>query len=500
MILFVAIIGRMFYIVTFSDKQKSSISYELDASSKRGNIVDRNGTILATDLATKSLYANSKLIKNHDQVAKTIADFFEDLTYEEVKKKISNKSKKDWVLIRRDLTPNQVLQVNNMHVAGLVFESGKSRVYPQKSVASHLVGYVDVDRKGLSGIELSYNKILRRGIDVSLAMDIRVQDILVDELQSAIEKYRAQAAVGIVMDVTNGEVIAMVSLPNFDPNDMANVSSNNKFNRATNGVYEPGSVLKIFTNAIAFEENLLKKSDIYDVKDPIKYGKFTISDDHHVKDKMNFEEVFIHSSNIGTVKIAKKIGAKKQKSFLQKMGLTKRIESDFRGLGRPIYPRRWRDINLYTISYGHGIAITPLHIATSVSAMVNGGNLFNPTFAKRSNPYSQKRVISQETSKKIRNLLRQTALKGTGKKADIVGYEVGGKTGTAEKAAAGGYNEKETIASFVATFPTSKPKYLVYVSFDKPNVQFNTGGMVAAPAAGEIIKNIAPTLGIKPNL
>jgi len=492
-------IGRMLHIVIFSDDSIHSKRYRsTNLKNNRGNILDRNGIILATDIATKSLYANPKLIKNHNKTADFLSKMFEDLDYDIIKRKILQNSKKDWILIRRNLTPNQVLQVKNLHMAGLVFDKDKSRVYPHKSVVSHIVGYGDVDRNGLSGIELSYNEALKKGNNITLATDISLQDIMFDELQKAMEKYSAQAAAGVIMDVNNGEILSLVSLPNFDPNFPRKASSSKKFNRITNGVYELGSVFKIFTNAIVFEEDLIKENELFDVSKPIEYGKFTISDDHHVKNKMNLEEIFIYSSNVGTVKIAERIGIEKQKEFLKKIGLTRKIKADFDGLAKPIYPKRWREINLYTIAYGHGIAVTPLHIASSVSAMVNGGNLLNPTFIKKEKALIKNKVISINTSQKIRDLMRKAVNKGTGGKANIEGYEVAGKTGTAEKAELGSYNEKKTIASFVAIFPASNPRYLVYILFDKPDSQFNTGGMIAAPVTGSIIENIAPILGISP--
>lgn len=498
--LFFIIIIRMFFIVLSGDQVKISGIYNSGKIIKRGDIFDRNGIIVATDLKTKSLYVSSILVKDPAAIAKAVSEIFTDLSYQEVLKKINDgKNNKSWILIKRNLTPNQSEQVQNLKIAGLLFEDDSIRVYPQKSIASHLVGYVDLDRKGLAGIEMQYDKKLEKGKDeIKLAMDVRVQDILNDELNKGIIEYRAKAAAGIIMDVTNGEILALSSLPDFDPNIQHFAEPDQRFNRVTNGSYELGSIFKVFTNANAFEENLVKMEDVYNVKEPIKYGRFTIKDDHRVKDEMTVGEIFAYSSNIGTVQIAQKIGIENQKEFLEKMGLLKKIDVDFPGLGRPIYPKTWREINLYTISYGHGIAITPLHIATAVAAIANGGILYNPSFLKLKEQPKGERVIKESTSDIMRVMLRKVAMEGTGRGANIEGYEVGGKTGTAERAEFGGYNERQTIASFVAVFPISKPKYLVYVLFDRSNYIFNTGGMVAAPTAGKIIKNIAPILGIMP--
>lgn len=497
---FFVIILRMLFIVVLGDKVQLSGIYDPKQAVKRGNIYDRNGTLVATDLKTKSLYISSILVKDPEAIARKVSEIFPDLSYKEVFKKIhDSKKSKQWILIKRNLTPNQAEQVQNLKIAGLLFEDDRIRVYPQKSIASHLVGYVDLDRKGLAGVEMQYDKQLAKGDqDLHLAMDVRVQDILNDELINGIEQYHAKAAAGVVMDVNSGEILAISSLPSFDPNLQQDAISDQRFNRVTNGVYELGSIFKIFTNTNAFEDDLVKMNDVFNVKEPIKYGRFTIHDDHPDKEIMTVKEIFAHSSNIGTVQIARKIGAENQKEFLNAMGLLKKIDTKFPGLGKPIYPKTWREINLYTISYGHGIAITPLHIAMATSTVVNGGILYNPSFLKLDDKPSGKRIIKESTSLIMRQMMRGVVLEGTGRNSDVEGYEVGGKTGTAEKVVAGSYNQRQNIASFVAAFPISDPKYLVYVVFDRPNYSFNTGGMVAAPVAGKIVRNIAPILGVLP--
>ncbi len=477
----------MMFITISSKDKKIANNYIKKSNNQRGSIIDRNGVILAGDVQTKSLYAKNKLIKNSDHIAKRLANLFDDLSYGQIKKKLSNKNKRDWILIRRNLSPNQVMQVKNMHIAGLVFQDDLSRIYPHKSLFSHVVGYSDVDRNGLSGIELTYNKELHQGKNIQTALDVRVQDVVYNELKIAAKKYNSKSAVGIVMDVNNGEIIALSSLPDFDPNNKEDINSKNRFNRAVSGVYELGSVLKILTFAIAFENNLLDKKEQFFVKDSIKYGKYSISDYHYVKDKMDYNEVFIHSSNIGTVRIAQKIGAKKQREFFKNIGFLDKVDADITGLANPIIPKRWNDINLFTISFGHGIAITPLHLVSAVGAMVNGGNLISPSFIKREDPMIAKNIISNDSSIKIRQLMEETVLYGTGKKAWVKDIRVGGKTGTAEKAEMGSYNKKKTIASFIAAFPINKPQYLIYILFDNSNYIYNSGGMLAAPVVANII-------------
>ncbi len=504
LLFFSIVIFRLFYIVITNDKNKLKKEYDPRYFGKRGKIFDRNRILVATDLKTKSLYASSILIKDSQLLVSRLSELFPELDYKELLKKINEgKKSKKWILIRRNLTPHEVNKINDLKIAGLIFEDDLIRVYPQREIASHLIGYVDSDRKGLSAIEMQYDeKLSESNSELELAMDVRIQDILHNELIKGLIHYKAKGASGIVFDVNNGEILAISSLPTFDPNLQKEANEDERFNRATNGVYELGSIFKIFTIANAFEKKLIKISDVYDISEPIKYGRFTISDDHRYQDKMTVGEIFAYSSNIGTIQIAKKIGIESQREFLQKLNLLSRLEAKFPGLRTPIFPKNkeWREINLFTIAYGHGIATTPLHIATAVSAIVNGGTLYQPSFLKLKEKPKGKKVFDEEASAKMREMIRMVVTKGTGRHSNIDGYEVGGKTGTANRAESGGYNEKSTIASFVAVFPSSKPQYLVLVVFDRSNYIFNTGGMVSAPVAGNIIKNIAPILGVKPIL
>jgi cell division protein FtsI (penicillin-binding protein 3) len=494
---FIVVASRLIFVVATGDQMVISKFYNINKNQKRANIIDRNGVILATDLNAKSLYVSSVLVKDPEVISRKIAHIFPDLSYREVLAKVAKKNR-NWILIKRGISPKEQKIVQSLNMAGLIFDDDLVRVYPQKSILAHIIGYVDLDRNGLSGVEMQYDKSLMEGQDLQLAMDVRIQDVLSEQLSLGIKKYKAIAASGIIMDVTNGEVLAIASQPSFDPNHQEHAKSNEKFNRATYGVYELGSIFKIFTNAIAFEDDLVRMDDDFDVSNPIVYGRYTIEDDHPIKGFANVAEIFAKSSNIGTIEIAKKIGTKRQKEMLEKFGLLTRIKSDFPALSRPIFPKKWREINLYTIAYGHGIAITPLHMAKAVSAMVNGGLLYSPSFIKLQKKPEGERVIKSSTSDVMREMLRNVVTNGTGGNADAEGYEVGGKTGTAERAEFGSYSEHKTIASFVAVFPTSNPKYLVFISFDRSDYTFNTGGMVAAPVVKNIVESIAPIIGIIP--
>ena len=491
---------RLVIFVALGDKVFVNRFYDPNKNHKRANIIDRNGVIVATDLKAKSLYISTVLVKKPDLISEELVKIFPELKYQDLLKKIASNQNHNWILVKRGITPKEQGAVQSLKIAGLIFDDDLVRIYPQKAILAPIVGYVDLDRKGLAGVEMEYDKSLRAGKNLQLAMDVRLQDVLSDELARGIEKYKAMAASGLIMDVTNGEVLAVASQPNFDPNRQMEATRDERFNRATYGVYELGSIFKIFTNTMAFEDDLIKMTDSFDVTNPFKYGRFTIKDDHPIKGYATVAEIFAHSSNIGTIEIAKKIGVERQKKMLEKFGLLSRIKSDFPALSKPIYPKIWRDINLYTIAYGHGIAVTPLHMAVAVSGIVNGGILYSPSFIKLEKEPSGRRIVKSSTSDIMRQMLRNVVLTGTGKNSDVVGYEVGGKTGTAERAEFGRYSATKTMASFVAVFPMSKPKYLVFVSFDRPNYSFNTGGMVAAPVAGNVIQGIAPILGIKPQI
>ncbi len=491
---FTALIIRLLFIVTLNEQKDVNNIYNQGKNPKRADIVDRNGVIIATDLNIKLLYANHSLIRDPKYVAKKLSTAFEDLPYDILLKKLSQ-SKDGWVLIKRNITPKQEQIINNLNIAGLIFEESKTRVYPQKSSLSHLVGYTDLDGNGLSGIEKQYDQFLKAGKqDLKLATDIRIQDILNYELKNAIVKFKALAAFGVIMNVKNGEILALSSLPNFDLNNQKTASSKEKFNKATYGVYELGSVFKIFNHALAFENNLINIKEEYDVKKPIKYGRFTIDDDHKKKDRLTIEEIFTESSNIGSVKISQRFEKNQQKEFLKKLGLLGKIQTDFPSLGTTIYPKKWGKISSATIAFGHGIAVTPLHLTNSVAAILNNGKLTNPSFVKVNNQPEFTQIVTKNTSNKIKNLMEKTIDVGTGRKAQVTGYRIGGKTGTAEKAEKGKYNKNKTLASFISAFPINNPEYIIYVGIDQPNYTFNTGGMVAAPVTKNIITNILPII------
>ena len=360
-----------------------------------------------------------------------------DLSYADVEAKLSSGRKFVW--LKRKLTPRQKWEVNAIGEPAFQFEQEEERIYPHGRLAAHVLGYVDVDGNGLGGVEHFFDSKLgdkgRTSEKLKLSLDIRVQYALADELQAAMRAYQAIGGAGLVMDVATGEVIAMVSLPDYDPNNVRGVADTEKFNRATKGVYELGSTFKTFTFANALDDSIVNMEDGYDASKPLRISRFLIRDDHAKNRYLTVPEIFTFSSNIGTAQMALDIGTERQQEFLGELGLLQPANVELTEVGAPLVPPVWRKSSTMTISYGHGLAVSPLQLASGISAMVNGGRLMTPTLIHNpENWQSGKQVISQDTSRKIRQLLRMAVTKGTGGRADAIGYRVGGKTGTAEKA------------------------------------------------------------------
>ena len=472
---------------------------------ERADIVDRNGVLLATNLTTASLYADARTVLDADAAAARLVGVLPELSHAEVLGKL--KSGRPFVWIKRNLTPRQQSEVNALGVPGLAFQQEQRRVYPQGAIAAHVLGFTDVDGNGISGVEKFFDDDLkdraRRGEELRLSIDLRVQHALRDELQGTVAKFSAEGAAGLVMDVRTGEVVGMVSLPDFDPNHAGGAGPLERFNRITLGVYELGSVFKIFTTAMALDSGKVGLSGGYDATNPIRISRFTIRDDHAKKRWLSVPEIFMYSSNIGAAKMALDVGTAGQQAFLGRLGLLRRATIELPEVGAPLAPSPWREINTMTVAFGHGLAVSPLQMASAMSAVANGGLLRPATLVRREEPAPAQRVMSARTSDIMRRLLRLVVLEGTGKKAEAEGYVVGGKTGTAEKAAGRSYNRRALLSSFVAAFPMNAPRYVVYVVVDEPTGirethGFATGGWTAAPATARIIGRIAPLLGVAP--
>jgi cell division protein FtsI (penicillin-binding protein 3) len=474
----------------------------------RADIVDRNGALLATTLQTPSLYANPKIVlsarEGAHEAAHKLVQVLPDLDEADVYAKLT--SDKSFVWLKRRLTPRQQDAVNRLGIPGLDFQPEDKRIYPQGSSVAHVVGYAGVDNKGLGGIERSFDDALRsRHQPVELSIDLRIQAILRDETQRQIAEFRAEGGSGIIMDVNTGEVIALVSLPDFDPNDPSASPPDNLFNRVTLGTYEIGSVFKIFTTAMALDAHVTSMNGGYDATNPIQIDRFTIHDDHAQHRWLTVPEIFMYSSNIGAAKMAADVGSDRQRAFLGRLGLLQAPSFELPEVAAPLVPSPWRPINTMTIGFGHGISVSPLQIASAVSAVVNGGILHPATLLKlpRDQQVPGQRVLAMETSLELRKLLRLVVEKGTGKLAAAPGYLVGGKTGTAEEVSGHSYNTHALMSSFAGVFPINAPRYFVMISIDKPHgdaqsAGFATGGWVAAPGVARTVERMASLVGIQP--
>lgn len=498
---------RVVDVSVFSDNSEPRYTRSIAKDEKhtgRADIVDRNGILMATSLNTASLFANPRLVLDPEQAAIRLATALPGINVKAIEKKL--RSDRGFVWLKRHLTPRQQYAVNHLGIPALNFQREARRMYPLGSLASHALGFTDIDNKGLSGIERYFDKELRtRQDNMALSIDVRVQHVLEHELGAAMKKFSAIGAAGLVMDVNTGEVIAMSSLPSFDPNQPGAIAQDLRFNRTTLGVYEMGSTFKIFTTAMALDAGTVSLRGGYDATNPIRIARFTIRDFHAKKRWLSVPEIFMYSSNIGTVKMALDVGISGHRGFLTKIGMMKPVGIELSETGAPLAPNRWREINSMTISFGHGLAVSPLHLVAGVSAIVNGGIYRTPTLIRR-NPAETpagKRVVTAETSAKMRRLMRLVVKNGTGRNAAAPGYLVGGKTGTAEKVSGRGYKKKALISSFVAAFPMHKPRYVILAMLDeakgtKETFGYATGGWVAAPVVGAVVRRIAPVLGMRP--
>jgi cell division protein FtsI (penicillin-binding protein 3) len=470
---------------------------------ERADIVDRNELLLATSLPTSSLYADPKDVIDPAEAAAKLIRVLPELNEAEVVAKL--KSEKNFVWLRRNLTPRHEYEVNRLGIPGLYFQREDRRIYPHGPLVAHAVGFANIDNRGSAGIEQSLDDALRGGREpVALSLDLRVQHILREELQAAIADFNAIGGAAVVLDVDSAEILGMVSLPDFDPNRLGALPADTRFNRNTLGVYEMGSTFKIFTFAMALNGGTTTLAGGYDATEPLKVARFTIRDDHAQKRWLTTPEIFMYSSNIGAARMALDVGVAGQRAFFAKLGFLKPVPVELPEVGQPMTPHPWRPINVITIAFGHGMAVTPLHLANGVATMVNGGILRQPTLLKRPEPsIPGERVISAKTSEQMRRLLRLVVERGTGKKANAPGYLVGGKTGTSEKVGHGGYRRKALLSSFVGAFPLHQPRYVVLVSIDEPkgnkkSYGFATAGWVAAPAFSRIVQRIGPVLGVAP--
>jgi cell division protein FtsI (penicillin-binding protein 3) len=437
--------------------------------------------------------------------ARRLAAVLSGLDEAQVRERLASESR-SFVWIRRNMTPRQQYEVNRLGVPGLFFQREERRVYPAGALVSHVVGFTDLDNRGLAGVEQSFDERLKTDSEpLKLAIDVRVQHVVREELLRAIDDFKAIGGMGVLADVNTGETLAMVSLPDFDPNAPGLADADARFNRNTLGTYEMGSTFKMFTSAMGFDSGAVRMNDMWDASKPYVIGRFTIQDFHGKHRWLSTPEVFIYSSNLGALRMALQIGVTRQREFLDRLGFLKPSPIELPEVSHPLIPKPWREVNSLTIAFGHGITVSPMQLVTAAAASVDGGILRPPTILARAagTRVPGERVMSAQASAQLNQLMRLNVEKGSGKSAEVPGYFVGGKTGTAEKIQRGGYKKNARMSSFLASFPAHAPQYVLLVAVDEPQGRrdtggYATGGIVAAPAAGRIIARIAPMLGVTP--
>ena len=507
----------MFAVVSDSRTVHRVVSGDAIATA-RPDILDRNGEVLATDVRVPSLYAEPRRLIDVDEAVELLTADLPDLDATELRERLS--SKRGFVWLKRDITPDQQSEIYHQGLPGIGFLNENKRDYPNGAEVSHLLGHVNIDNQGIAGIEkwldgqglaalhMAGLATDRLQTPVQLAVDLRVQHALRDELVKARVKFSAIAAAGVVLDVRTGEIVSMVSEPDFDPNNPREALDPTRINRLTTGVYEMGSTFKAFTVAMALNSGKVTLKSMFDAHNPMHFGKFDIHDFEPMQRALSVPEIFTYSSNIGAAHIAMAMGIDAHKAFLKKLGQLDRLRTELPESAEPIVPKRWGELNTITIAFGHGLSVAPLQAVMGVAALMNGGILIPPTFLKRTEAEAQalgKRVIKPETSAMMRYLMRLNVEKGTAAKADVPGYYIGGKTGTADKVVFGRYSNTKVLTDFMAVLPADQPRYLLLIMLDEPHATpethgFKTSGWNAVPTGGAVVARIAPLLGIQPRL
>ncbi|WP_313605322.1 peptidoglycan D,D-transpeptidase FtsI family protein [Rhizobium sp.] len=489
----------------------------------RPDIIDRNGALLATDLNMVSLYADPRKIVDANEVVEKLSAVIPNLDWRDTHKKLRSKTAFQW--LRRQLTPRQQADILALGIPGIGFRPEKRRFYPGAETASHIVGHVNVDNQGLAGMERYLDQqglsdLRQLGMTsgaplepVRLSIDMRVQTIVRDVAARSMEAYQAEAAGAAIIDVETGEVLAMASVPDYNPNEPSRTLADGTvdkeyekgwFNRMSNATFEMGSTFKSFTLAMGLDAGKINLNTVVDASRPIRMGGFTIKDFKGKNRPLSIPEVFQYSSNIGTAAVADRVGIEGHQEFLTRLGLLSKMETEMPGVATPTQPRTWKKINSVTISFGHGVATTPLQTAVAAASLINGGKLLPPTFLPRTQETAidlAKSVLKETTSADMRYLFTWNGLKGSGRGAQVEGFNVGGKTGTADKVINGRYASDINFNAFVAAFPMDKPKYIVLSIIDAPKTGEHggrTAASTAAPMVKQIISRAAPLLGVQP--
>ncbi|AZO44028.1 penicillin-binding protein 2 [Mesorhizobium sp. M7D.F.Ca.US.005.01.1.1] len=512
--IFSTISGRLVYLGFQTPDMSGGPQSRVTAS--RPDIVDRNGEVLATDIKTASLFAEPRRIVDADEAIEKLSTVLPDIDYEQTYHKL--KSGAGFVWLQRQLTPKQQSDIMQLGIPGFGFRTEKRRFYPSGETSSYIVGLTNIDNQGISGMEkyvdeqglsdlqasgLAVAKDLK---PVKLSIDLRVQHVVRDEIAAGLERYRAMGAGAVVLNVKTGEVVAMASVPDFDPNNPYNAQDKDRLNRMSAGLYEMGSTFKSFTSAMALDSGKATMASRFDASHPIRVGHQAIHDFHGKNRVLSLPEVFLYSSNIGSAREAEMVGIEGHREFLHRLGILDKMQTELPEVARPTEPKVWKQVNSFTIAFGHGVSTTPLQAAVGCAALMNGGFLMNPTFLIRTQAEAMataKKVVSEKTVEGMRYLYTLNAEKGSARNARVPGYRVGGKTGTAEKVINGRYSKELNFNTFVAAFPMDDPQYLVFTIADAPHPEkpgmTDVAASNAGVMAGNIIRRAAAMLGVKPD-
>ncbi len=516
LLMFFVIISRLLLLGILPRVENAVEPVSPSLALKRPTIVDRNGEIVATDVPSQSAFMDSRKLLDIDEAIELLRTVLPDINYGELEERLSKR--KGFVWVKRELSPEAARSIKDLGIPGLSFYSENKRLYPGGNLASHVIRLVDSDNRGIAGIE-KYADGLRSSKSsgpgqtpatqqpIQLTLDMRVQFAVRDEISKAIEKFKAKGGAGLVMDVTSGEILALVSLPDFDPGVPSEAQGEERINRINVGVYEMGSTFKALTTAMALDSGRFTIDSLHDARAPLVFGRFRIRDFQGKGRWLTTAEAFIYSSNISMARMAMSVGIEAHKAFLQKMGQFMRLKTELPESAQPIIPTNWSEVTTATIAFGHGMAVAPLQAAMAVAGLVNGGTLIAPTFIKGTNV--EQRVLGRDlvkpaTSEALRYLMRLNAEKGSAKNAAIDGYDVGGKTGSAEKVINGRYAEGRLLTSFMGVVPISQPKYLFLTMLDEPQALpetsgYATSGWNAVPTTRTIMMRTLPLLGVQSN-
>ena len=512
------VIGGKLIWLGFKPNAQSMRSAAVEASAAaRPDLVDRNGEVMATDVKTMSIFAEPRRIIDKDEATELITAVLPDVDARELRERLG--SRKGFVWVKREVTPKQQQEVYRLGLPGVGFWPENKRVYPNGAIGAHILGYTNVDNIGIAGMEkyidgqgladlhgAGFNLSAENLKPVALSIDAKATHALRDELQKGIEKYKAKAGAAAIMDVNTGEVVALASLPDYDPNNPVDALDPMRINRMSVGVYEMGSTFKALSIAMALDSGKVNLNSRIDARGALRYGRFKIGDYHAQNRMLSVPEVFTYSSNIGTARMALMVGVEGHKAFLRKVGQLDRLKTELPESAEPIVPKNWGELNTMTIAFGHGLAVAPLQSMMAVGALMNGGYMMKPTFLKRTEEEAKKeatRVVKADTSEAMRYLMRLNAEIGSAKFADVKGYYVGGKTGTAEKVIGGRYSKTRLFTTFMAVAPANKPRYLFVTLMDEPQGLPETHGYATAAwnagqVTGKIVERTGPLLGLPP--